>query len=67
MEVIVDRIEENFLVLELPNGEFINVPKKLIPNALEGDVIEIKINKEKRMQKTEKIQTLAAKLFEEEA
>ena len=38
MTLIVDRIEENFLVVELPNGKFVNIPREIAPTAKEGDV-----------------------------
>ena len=63
MEVIVDRIEEDFLVLELENKEHVNVPKKLVPNALEGDIIDININYVKRAKRENEINSLKSKLF----
>lgn len=63
MEVIVDRIESDYLVLELPNLKHINVSKELIPNALEGDIINININYEKRKKRETEIKLLSDKLF----
>ena len=63
MEVIVDRIEENCLVLELENKEHINVPKSLIPNASEGDIIDIEINYAKRAKREEEVKKLSENLF----
>ncbi len=63
MEVVVDRIEEDFLVLELPNSKHVNVPKELIPDALEGDIIDIKINFEKRENREKEIEILSNQLF----
>lgn len=45
MKTIIDRFEGEFAVLELENGEFANVPKKVIPsNASEGSIINITCN-----------------------
>ncbi len=63
MEVIVDRIEGDYLVLELDNQKHVNVPKMLIPNAVEGDIIDIEINYEKRIEREKEIQKLSNKLF----
>ncbi len=63
MEVIVDRIEEDFLVLELEDKKHINVPKILVPNAREGDIIDVNINYEKRVERERKINNLKSKLF----
>ena len=63
MEVIVDRIESGYLILELPNLKHINVLKELIPDAVEGDIINIKIDYEKRKKKEEEIKVLSDTLF----
>ena len=63
MEVIVDRIEGNSLVLELENHEIVNIPKKVIPNATEGDIIDININYEKRVKREKEVESLKNKLF----
>ncbi len=63
MEVIVDRIEEDYLVLELENHKMINVPKNLVPDAIEGDIIEITINYAKRAKKEKELEMLKSKLF----
>lgn len=44
MKFTVDRIEEDIIVLELPDLSHISVPAQLIPTAKEGDVYEIKKN-----------------------
>ena len=63
MEVIVDRIEGDYLVLELENKKTINVPKILMPNAVEGDIIDININYVKRAKRENEINKLKNKLF----
>ena len=46
MKAIVDRIENNTLVLELDDGTKAELPQKAVPNAKEGDVITFCINKD---------------------
>lgn len=42
MRMIVDRFEGKLAIIELENGEFIDLPKKILPNnANEGSVINI--------------------------
>ena len=54
MQVTVDRIEEDYIVLELEDGNIIDVPKELIPGAKEGDIVDIYINKDEREKKVPK-------------
>lgn len=64
MEVIVNRIEGNYLVLELEDGNVIDVTKELIPEAKEGDVIIITIDKEKTKNRKNELQELVDSVFE---
>lgn len=64
MEVIVNRIEGDYLVLELKNGNIVDVPSELIPEAKEGDIITISINKEKTNKRKDEIQDLVDYIFE---
>lgn len=42
MKVIIDRFEGEIAVIELENGEFVNVSTKILPsNITEGSVINI--------------------------
>ena len=45
MTVIVDRIEQDKAVVELSSGKTIIVPLELLPDAKEGDRLEISITK----------------------
>lgn len=47
MEVIVDRIEGSFLIVEIDAETFVSMPKILAPNAKEGDIINITIDEQK--------------------
>ncbi len=44
MKVIVDRIEGEMLVVELENMSTVNIPHAVIPEAKEGDVINITVD-----------------------
>ena len=63
MKVIVDRIIDDKLVLEIEQGKVITVPKELIPTASEGDVINITVDKEETEIRREKIKNLMDNLF----
>ncbi len=64
MEVIVNRIEGNYLVLELENGNIVDVTKELIPEAREGDIIRISIDKEETNKRKDEMQELVDSVFE---
>lgn len=63
MEVIIDRFEGNYAVVELDLGVFVNLPKELVPKAREGDVVEIKIVKGTTKQRKKRVNKLMNKLF----
>ena len=65
MKVIIDRFENEFAVIEIEKNKFINVPKILFPNAQEGDVIKIEIDKEETNKRKEEIQKIVNNLFED--
>ena len=44
MKVIIDRFEGEYAIVEIETGKFVNIPKILLPNSKEGDVINIEIN-----------------------
>ena len=46
LKVILDRFEEDFALVELENKEIVNIPRILVSEAEEGDIIEIRICKE---------------------
>lgn len=62
MQVVVDRIEGDYLVLELEDGNIIDVKKELIPNAKEGDIIDISINEEAK-ERCKEVEKLMDDLF----
>ena len=46
MRIIIDRFDGEYTVVELENGSYIDVSKKLFPDAKEGDIVDIAVNKE---------------------
>ncbi len=64
MKVILDRFEEDFALVELENKEIVNIPRILVSEAEEGDIIEIRICKEETRQRQEEIEKIANDLFE---
>jgi len=66
MKIIIDRYEEEFVVVELENKQMINIPKEIIPSdAKEGDVILIEIDVDETNSRKENIQKLMSELWEE--
>lgn len=55
MRYIVDRFENEYAIIELDNGEFVDIPKKALPSdASEGSIIEVTTLKdETSVRKTE--------------
>lgn len=64
MKVIVDRIEADFIVVEIEKGKTVDISKELIPNAQEGDVISIQIEKEETNKRKKMIENLMNSVFE---
>jgi hypothetical protein len=44
MRITIDRVENGFVVVELPSGEAVNVPVALFPEAAEGDFFVVDLN-----------------------
>lgn len=65
MKVIIDRFEGDYAVVELEVGKCVNIPKILIPDAKEGDVIEIKIDRETTEERKKHIEELVNNVFDE--
>lgn len=55
MEAIVERIENEMLILELSDRSSIKFSRALLPEAKEGDVVKISVNDEKTSEKKDKI------------
>ncbi len=63
MQVIIDRIEGEFAVVELDDGSILDVPKSLFNGAKEGDIIDISINHKLTNERTKEIENLMDDLF----
>lgn len=70
MEVIVDRIENNLVVIELDKGKVMTYKIDKIPTVKEEDVLEINsdtkevfVNKKKTKERKKKIKKLMDKVF----
>lgn len=66
MKVIIDRFEGDFAVVEMPDKQFVNVPKQIIPpEASDGDVLLINIDHTETKQRKEKILKLMNDLWKD--
>lgn len=65
MKVIIDRFEGDYAVVEIEIGKYVNIPKILIPNAKEGDIIKIEIDKKETLERKKHIQELMNNVFED--
>jgi len=65
MQVIIDRFEQDYAIVEIEENKTIKAPKILFPNAKEGDVIIIEIDKTKTEERKQKIKDLMENLFTE--
>jgi hypothetical protein len=65
MNLIIDRFEGDYAVVELPDRTFVNIPKKVLPEeAKEGDIITITVNKSETERRKDNIRKLADDLWE---
>lgn len=65
MEVIIDRIEGEYLIVEIGVGAFAKISKSLLPSAKEGDVVHLSIDEESTKKRNEKISSLVNNLFKD--
>ena len=65
MKVIVDRIEGDYLIVELEEAVFVSLPKILVPTAKEGDVINISIDGSQKKEILNNVNNLVNNLFED--
>lgn len=65
MNIIIDRFEGNFAVVELEDKRMINMPRELVPEeAEEGDILVIQISLEKTEDLKRKIEEEVEGLWE---
>ena len=65
MKVIIDRFEGDYAVVEIEVGKCVNIPKILVPNAKEGDVINIEIDNNETEERKKNIKNLMNNIFED--
>ena len=65
MKVIIDRFEGEYAIVEIEIGNFVNIPKILLPNAKEGDVVKIEIDKNETELQRKKIENLMERVFKD--
>ena len=65
MKVIIDRFEGDYAVVEIDKEKFVKLPKELVPNAKEGDVIIIRVDHEETNKRKEHVKDLMNQLFED--
>lgn len=63
MKVTIDRFEGEYAILEMEDKQICAIPKILVANAKEKDVIIIEISKEETKKRQDKIERLMNKLF----
>lgn len=64
MQVVIDRFEGEYAVVELPDGTTAHISKSLLPNAHEGDVVDVVVNKAETGKREKKITKLADEVWE---
>lgn len=65
MKVIIDRFEGEYAVVEIAAGRCVNIPKILLPNSKEGDIVKIEIDKLETEERKKHIQELMNNVFED--
>ena len=65
MKVIIDRFEGSIAIVEISEGEYAEIPRSLLPDAHEGDVIDISIDRKETKARLERINEMQENLFEE--
>lgn len=64
--LIVDRIEADFAVCEIEEGNFADIPLKALPDGIEeGDVIKISVETEETEKRKKNINHLMNSLFKD--
>jgi hypothetical protein len=65
MKVIIDRFEGEYAVVELPDRSMATISKVLLPQAMEGDVVDILIDKSATAGRKKRLEDLARDLWED--
>lgn len=66
MKVIIDRFEGEYAVVELPGRLMYDIPRAILPpDAKEGDVIDIRVDKEETKKRKDKMRSMLDDLWED--
>lgn len=65
MKVIIDRFESDYAIVEKDEKEFYNIPRVLVSNAKEGDVIDISVDQEETNKRRMEVEDLMNDLFKD--
>ena len=63
MKITIDRIESGVIIAELPDGQTLNLPGALLPEAAEGDIYNIEKDTAEGAARKEKIEKQMGRLF----
>ncbi len=63
MRLVIDRIEGEWIVAQMPDENMLQLPKTLLPEAVEGDVIVIEIDAAERTKRQQAVEELMNELF----
>ena len=63
MQVIIDRFEGEFAVVETEQGGFADLPRVLVPEAKEGDVVNITVDPVATAKRKQAVEELMKDLF----
>ncbi len=66
MKYVIDKFENGLAVLILDDGSICNIPRSLVPDACEGDVIDISVDHNETKTRKLRIEQKLRSLFEEE-
>ena len=64
IEVIVDRFEGDYAVVEIAIGKCVNIPRVLVPEEKEEDIKKIEIEKKETEKRKKYIKDLMNNVFE---
>jgi hypothetical protein len=62
VRVIIDRFEGDYALVEMEDGLVAPMSAQLLPGAREGDVVEIRIDREETARRRQQIEELRLKL-----
>lgn len=66
MKFTIDRFEGESAVIELQDQEMVDIPKKILPpDAKEGDIILVSIDKEEILKRSRRIENKFRRLLKE--